>query len=182
MVFLFVALTIGSLFVEQKMVAAINDWLNEHGPKMKKLPIIGRWSAWDNSFTKAGLSFQNWHAESHAPNLIISLVLSVVLAMLFPAAGLIVLCAGVFSTFLSRPFAEILRFCRGIQAWFARNKDDIKAGWERNKEPLADLFKAIMALIRTITWPWRKYHQGKEKVIQFKTRSSDWVQSHRRAA
>lgn len=166
MVFLFIALTIGSLFVEQKMVAAIND----------NIP-----RGW-NHFTKKRLTFQEWHAESHAPNLIISLLLSLILATMFPAAGLIVLVSGVCSTFLSRPFAECLRAGRAGKGWFESNKDDIKASWDRNKEPLVDLAKAIMALIRTITWPYRKYHAGKVRIIEFKTRSTEWVSSHRRAA
>lgn len=88
-IFMFIMLTIGQLVVEQQFVQAICDI-------QAKTPI------W-----RKRKSFGDFHANFVVVNLGFSIGLSVLLATIFPAAGLVVLTSGLVSTMLSRPTARL---------------------------------------------------------------------------
>ena len=83
-VFMFMALTIGQLCVEQQMVKAVCE-------VQAKIPVL-----------RNRTSFSEFHMNFVVVNLGFSLMLSLVLATMFPAAGMIVLTSGLVSTMLSR--------------------------------------------------------------------------------
>lgn len=155
-IFMFLALVVGSLYVEDNIVQAISS--NLGGIR----------------FTKDRLTFAEWHATSNAPNLIFSLGLSLILSLMFPAAGLVVLTAGLVSTALSKPWARMRASGRNATTWYRDHKSEIRQAWNRNKAPLVDLVHAVMAFIRLITWPWRKYEAGKAYINNKHTQYRSW--------
>lgn len=106
-----------------------------------------------------------WRRLSHKSllfNLGNSMVLSYLVGIMFGAAGLIAMTAGIFSTILTIPGYAFLHWCydsdeakaRGGNqfAYYGTQLRTIRAKWSQT---LSDFAELIYKIIRTLTWPIR---------------------------
>lgn len=106
-----------------------------------------------------------WRRLSHKSlvfNLGNSMVLSWLTGLMFGAAGLIAMTAGIFSTIMSIPGYAFLHWCydsdeakaRGGNqfAYYSTKIREVKAKWSQT---IADFFELIYKIIRALTWPIR---------------------------
>lgn len=132
---MFIALTIGQLFVEQLVVQSICE-IQAKTPGLKNRT-----------------PFYKLHAKFTFINLGFSLLLSLALATMFPAAGMIVLASGLVSTMLSMPFAFCMETGRKIKVWFETDVKPFFAEMRRIATQIAGVIRTIVKVCKTIRHP-----------------------------
>lgn len=127
-IFMFIMLTVGQLAVEQMIVRSLVE-------VQSKIPYL-----------RGCTSFRKIHARYVVINLAFSLLVSLMLASMFPAAGLIVLTSGLVSTMLSRPVGLVID------------------GWYMAKMAIARWWTSVVRFCRTVSnvvysvfHPWKAY-------------------------
>lgn len=105
-------------------------------------------------------------------NLVFSLGISLAMAHLFPAAGMLILASGICSTFLSRPmYVGADHYNKDVKPQLDKGKGWLTDHREEIEQAAYDLGRMLCIVVKVVTspfvaarWTMHKYDAAKEKV------------------